>query len=60
MRQVFMLAARRADGAVWLERRPERGIWGGLWCLPQFDNSADAAGYLERMLGERAPARPLA
>ena len=60
LRQVFMLAARRADGAVWLERRPERGIWGGLWCLPQFDSPADAAEYLEQKLGERAPVRPLA
>lgn len=60
LRRVFMLAARRADGAVWLERRPERGIWGGLWCLPQFDSSAEAADYLERMLGEHAPPRPLA
>jgi A/G-specific adenine glycosylase len=60
LRRVFMLAARRADGAVWLERRPERGIWGGLWCLPQFDSSAEAADYLERILGEHAPPRPLA
>jgi len=22
------------DGNVWLERRPERGIWGGLFCPP--------------------------
>jgi len=32
---VFMLLARRADGAVLLERRPPAGIWGGLWCLPE-------------------------
>ena len=23
------------DGRVYLERRPESGIWGGLWCLPE-------------------------
>lgn len=28
-------------GAVWLHRRPETGIWAGLYCLPVFD-SADA------------------
>ena len=37
LRQVFMLAAVREDGGVLLERRPESGIWGGLWCLPEFE-----------------------
>ncbi len=23
---------------VWLERRPERGVWAGLWSLPEFDS----------------------
>jgi A/G-specific adenine glycosylase len=27
----------RKNGEVLLERRPPSGIWGGLWCLPQFD-----------------------
>jgi A/G-specific adenine glycosylase len=27
-----------ATGAVWLVKRPARGIWGGLWCLPQCDD----------------------
>jgi A/G-specific adenine glycosylase len=26
---------------IWLERRPARGVWAGLWSLPEFD-SADA------------------
>jgi A/G-specific adenine glycosylase len=26
----------RADARVLLERRPPRGIWGGLWSLPEF------------------------
>lgn len=30
------------EGQVILERRPEAGIWGGLWCLPEFENT-DAA-----------------
>ncbi len=25
----------RDDGAIWLQKRPPVGIWGGLWCLPQ-------------------------
>ena len=27
---------------VLLEKRPSSGIWGGLWCLPQFDTEAQA------------------
>ena len=34
LRSTTMLLA-RADGRVYLERRPEAGIWGGLWSLPE-------------------------
>jgi len=40
-----MLLARRTDGAVLLERRPEQGIWGGLWCLPEFQSGEDARAF---------------
>ena len=36
--RLWLLWAQRADGAVWLERRPEQGIWGGLQCLPMFES----------------------
>jgi len=26
------------DGAIYLERRPPAGIWGGLWSLPELDD----------------------
>ena len=58
LRQVFMVAARRHDGSVLLERRPESGIWGGLWCLPQFDTRAEAEQYLRHTLHSAGP-RPL-
>jgi A/G-specific adenine glycosylase len=32
-------------GRVLLERRPERGIWGGLWCPLQFDTPTAAESY---------------
>lgn len=41
-RAVVMLLAQLRDGSVLLERRAERGVWGGLWCPPQFP-SAEAA-----------------
>jgi A/G-specific adenine glycosylase len=44
-RSVVMLLARREDGHVLLERRPERGVWGGLWCPPQFPSVEAARHY---------------
>lgn len=38
---LWLLLARREDGAVWLEKRPARGIWAGLYGLPAFDSHAE-------------------
>lgn len=55
-----MLVAQRADGAVLLERRPSQGIWGGLWCLPEFATESAARGYAATLLpGAELAARPL-
>jgi A/G-specific adenine glycosylase len=35
---LWLLRAHAADGSVWLEKRPPRGIWGGLYCLPVFES----------------------
>jgi A/G-specific adenine glycosylase len=35
---LWLLQARRADEAVWLHKRPQSGIWAGLYCLPVFDS----------------------
>jgi A/G-specific adenine glycosylase len=40
---LWLLRAARDDDALWLEKRPATGIWGGLYCLPVFD-SAEALG----------------
>ena len=37
---LWLLHAQRADGAVWLEKRPQKGVWAGLYCLPVFDTDA--------------------
>lgn len=57
LRQVFMLAAVREDGDVLLERRPETGIWGGLWCLPEFASATEAVQYARQTL-HGAPDQP--
>jgi A/G-specific adenine glycosylase len=56
-REIFMLVAMRADGSVLLERRPESGIWGGLWCLPEFDTVSAASVYAGQTL-QAAEAQP--
>jgi len=43
-KRAVMLVARRAT-AVLLVQRPPSGIWGGLWCLPEFDHREAAEQY---------------
>ncbi len=59
-REIFMLVAMREDGSVLLERRPDSGIWGGLWCLPEFETLSAASAYAGHTLraAERQP-KPL-
>ncbi len=45
-RECVLLLLRRADGSLWLQRRPARGIWGGLWAPPQFDTAGEAESLL--------------
>ena len=35
---LWMLLAEDDAGRIWLEKRPARGIWAGLYCLPVFDS----------------------
>ena len=39
----FLLAM--SDGKILLEKRKSSGIWGGLWCLPQFDEEDDVQNW---------------
>lgn len=55
-RESVMLLVRSRDGALLLERRPEQGIWGGLWGFPELAPDQDAAGWCAARLG-KAPTR---
>jgi A/G-specific adenine glycosylase len=43
---LWLLHARAANGAVWLEKRPATGIWAGLYCLPAFESRDELAATL--------------
>jgi A/G-specific adenine glycosylase len=53
-----MLVVLDEEGRVLLERRPSKGIWGGLWSLPEGDNATTicAALGLQPETGEQGPA----
>jgi A/G-specific adenine glycosylase len=58
-RHAFMVVALGASGNVLLERRPESGVWGGLWCLPEFSTATAAASFANSLGATEVP-RPLA
>ncbi len=58
LRRTTMLLAVQ-DNAVYLERRPAAGIWGGLWSLPELASGTEASidAWCERHAGAPATAR---
>jgi A/G-specific adenine glycosylase len=50
-RQVAVLVVRAPDGRVLLERRPARGIWGGLYSLPELPPEDSPGAWCARKLG---------
>ncbi|MEO6079725.1 MAG: A/G-specific adenine glycosylase [Steroidobacteraceae bacterium] len=56
-REVWMLLAQRADGAVRLARRPEQGVWGGLWSPPEFESQVAVEQVLAMQPGRRSGLR---
>jgi len=51
-RQTVMLVLQRA-GEVLLEKRPETGIWGGLWCFPEIAQGDDIGKICVQRFGAR-------
>jgi A/G-specific adenine glycosylase len=51
-----MLVARR-ESEVLLVQRPPSGIWGGLWCLPEFEHRDAAEAYARNTLASATLAR---
>jgi len=53
LRQTCMLLA-HFDGALFLEKRPPAGIWGGLWSLPEVGDAALIADWCIEKLAAQA------
>jgi A/G-specific adenine glycosylase len=45
VKSTTFLMARTGDGDIWLERRPARGVWGGLWCFPEINGVEQCADW---------------
>ena len=45
-KQAIMLMLQTRQDKVLMIKRPPLGIWGGLWCFPQFDNHEQAEQWL--------------
>ncbi|MCC5886892.1 MAG: A/G-specific adenine glycosylase [Gammaproteobacteria bacterium] len=48
-RDACMLVVEDSNGHVLLERRPEQGVWGGLWCFPEYPDSEDPKVAVQRL-----------
>ncbi len=45
-KNAVMLLIQDENNAVFMQKRPPVGIWGGLWSFPQFENEQQAEGWL--------------
>ncbi len=46
-----IVVVKRQDGAVLLERRPETGVWGGMWSFPELAEAGGVAHWSDTRLG---------
>ena len=51
-KETIMLIIQDKQHAVYMQKRPPSGIWGGLWCFPQFENHDSAKQWLQEQLSE--------
>ena len=52
LRQEQFLLFYTKDKEIYLEQRPEKGIWAGLWCLPSLEADACPSTFIEKNYGQ--------
>ena len=50
LRQRWLAVVTRAPGEVLLQKRPNSGIWGGLWAPPEFETASAAQSWIANTL----------
>ncbi|MCS5712621.1 A/G-specific adenine glycosylase [Candidatus Berkiella aquae] len=50
-KQLYMLCAQNQHGELLLQQRPLKGIWAGLWSLPEFTDESAIVPWLNEFLG---------
>ncbi len=50
-RSTVVIVAVRDDGAVLLKKRPDSGIWGGLWCFPETGTVEEVIDWCHATVG---------
>lgn len=55
VKSTCFLVVRDPQKAIWLEKRPANGIWGGLWCFPEIGSTGEAKSWCMDRWG-KAPA----
>ncbi|HCX81804.1 MAG: A/G-specific adenine glycosylase [Curvibacter sp. RIFCSPHIGHO2_12_FULL_63_18] len=56
---LWLLWVQRADGAVWLAKRPTPGVWAGLQCFPLFDSEDALRAALPAQAAQRLAMLPV-
>lgn len=52
VKTVQMLLIKNPEGHILLEQRPQKGIWGGLWSLPELDSATSSIDHIRLTYGE--------
>lgn len=56
---LFWAIIRREDGAIYVHKRPQKGIWAGLYCVPCFESLADLNQFCQtHQLPEQGEEQP--
>ena len=48
-KEIFVAILQEKSGAIWLEKRPPVGIWGGLYTFPEFSDISSMQTWLSKM-----------